>query len=82
MSQQDGFGNNRTQPTGSSKPDDGDDGMHKKGENVAHAQDGIKRKNLKNSRYLRNSPPSGDLIDILVQPVRGEFRKSLEFLRF
>ncbi len=53
-----GFGNNRTQPTGSSEPDDDDDGMQKKSENVAHAQDGIKRKKLKNSRHLRNSPPT------------------------
>jgi hypothetical protein len=57
---QDGFGNNRTQPTGSSEPhDDDDDGMQKKSENVAHSQDGIKRKNLKNSRHLLNSPPTG-----------------------
>jgi hypothetical protein len=59
MSHQDGFGNNRTQPTGSSDPDDDNDGMQKKSENVPHSQDGIKRKKLKNSRRFRNSPPTG-----------------------
>jgi hypothetical protein len=49
VSHQDGFGNDRTQPTGSSKPDDDDDGVKKKSENVAHAQDGIRPKKLKNS---------------------------------
>jgi len=44
VSQQDGFGNNGTEPTGSNKPDDDDDGMQKKSENVAHAQDGIRLK--------------------------------------
>jgi hypothetical protein len=39
-----------------SKPDDGDDGVQKKSENVAHASDGIKLKKLKNSGRLRNSP--------------------------
>jgi hypothetical protein len=34
--------------TTASKPDDGDDRMEKKSENVAHARDGIKLKNLKN----------------------------------
>jgi hypothetical protein len=58
MSHQDGFGNNRTQPAGSSEPDGDHDGMQKKNENVAHAPDGIKRKNLKNSRRLRHSPPT------------------------
>src|SRR5262245_22297672 len=33
--------------------------MQKKSESVAHTQDGIKRKKLKNSRPLRNSPPTG-----------------------
>jgi hypothetical protein len=49
VSHQDGFGNDRTQPTGSSKPHHDDDGVKKKGENVAHAQDGTKPKKLKNS---------------------------------
>ena len=42
-----------------SKPDDGDDRMEKKSENVAHARDGIKLKNLKNSGLLRNSSTTG-----------------------
>jgi len=49
MPHQDGFGDNGPEATGLSKPDDGDDGMQKKSENVAHAPDGIKVKNLKNS---------------------------------
>jgi hypothetical protein len=57
VSHQDGFGNDRTQPTRSSKPHD-DDGMKKKSEYVAHAQDGIRRKKLKNSGRLRNSLPT------------------------
>jgi hypothetical protein len=32
---------------GSTKPDDDHDGMQQKGENVAHAQDGIRPKKLK-----------------------------------
>ena len=47
MSHQDGFGNSRSQPTGSSKPEDGDDRMQKKSENDSHAHDGIKRKELR-----------------------------------
>jgi len=38
------------------QPDDGDDRMQEKGENVAHAQDGIKLKKFKNSGRLRYSP--------------------------
>jgi hypothetical protein len=45
VSQQDGFGNNRTQPPGRTSRDD--DGMQKKSENVAHALDAIKRKKLR-----------------------------------
>src|SRR5215813_13352103 len=45
MSHQDGLGNNGPEATGSSEPDHDDDGMQKKSENVAHAPDGIKRKN-------------------------------------
>jgi hypothetical protein len=56
MSHQDGLGDNGPETTGLSKPDDGDDRMEKKSENVAHARDGIKLKNLKNSGRLRNSP--------------------------
>src|SRR5215467_1167155 len=63
MSHQDGLGNNRPETTGLSKPDDGDDRMEKKSENVAHARDGIKPKNLKNSGRLRNSPWTGGLFD-------------------
>ena len=47
MSHQDRLGNNGPQATGLTKPDDGDDRMRNKRENVAHAQDGIK---LKSSR--------------------------------
>jgi hypothetical protein len=56
MSHQDGLGDNGPETTGLSKPDDSDDRMKKKSEKVAHARDGIKLKNLKNSVRLRNSP--------------------------
>jgi hypothetical protein len=56
MPHQDGFGDNGSEDTGLSKPDDGDDCMQKKSENIAHAPDGINLKNLKNSVRLRNSP--------------------------
>src|SRR5262249_45052715 len=59
MSHQDGFGNNRTEPARPTKPDNDDDGMQKKSKDVAHSQDGTKRKKLKNSRRFRNSPPTG-----------------------
>ena len=59
MPHQDRFGDNGPEATGLSKPDDGDDGMQKKSENIAHAPDGIKLKNLKNSLRLRNSPTIG-----------------------
>jgi hypothetical protein len=49
VSQQNGLDQDGTEPTGSSKPDHDDDGMQKKSENVAHAQDGIKLSKLKNS---------------------------------
>jgi hypothetical protein len=42
MSHQDGFGNHGPEATGLTKPDDGDNRMQKKSENVAHGQDGIK----------------------------------------
>ena len=58
MSHQDGLGNNGPETTGLSKPDDGDDRMEIKSENVAHARNGIKL-NLKNSGRLRNSPTTG-----------------------
>ena len=48
MSHQDGFGNNRSEPSWS----DDNDGMQKKSENVAHAEDGIRLKKLKNSGNL------------------------------
>src|SRR5262249_5570820 len=38
MSHQDGLGDNGPETTGLSKPDDGDDRMEKKRENVAHAR--------------------------------------------
>jgi hypothetical protein len=56
MSHQDGLGNNGTEPTGLTKPDDGDDRMQKKSENVAHPQDRIKLKKPQISGRLRNSP--------------------------
>ena len=52
VSHQDGFGHHGTEPTGSGKSDHDDDGLQKKSENVAHAQDGIKLGKLKNSRPL------------------------------
>ena len=39
MPHQDGFGDNGPEATGLSKPYDGDDGVQKKSENVAHAPD-------------------------------------------
>ena len=42
MSHQDGLGNNGTESTGLTEPDDGDDRMQNESENVAHGQDGIK----------------------------------------
>jgi hypothetical protein len=48
MPHQDGFGDNGTEATGLSKPDDDDDRMKNQSKNVAHAPDGIKLKNLKN----------------------------------
>jgi hypothetical protein len=42
MSQQHGLGNNGTESTRLTKPDDGDDRMQNESENVAHGQDGIK----------------------------------------
>jgi hypothetical protein len=56
MSHQDGLGNNGLEATRLNKPDNGDDRMQKKSENVAHALDGIKLQKLKNSMGLRNSP--------------------------
>jgi hypothetical protein len=49
MSHQDGLGNNGPEAPRLSKPDDGDDRVQKKSENVAHASDAIKLKKLKNS---------------------------------
>jgi len=59
MPHQDRLGNNGTESTGLTKSDDGDDRMQKNGENVAHAPDGIKLQNPKNSVRLRNSPTTG-----------------------
>jgi hypothetical protein len=42
MSHQDGLGNNGTETTGLTEPDDGDDRMEKERENVAHDRDRIK----------------------------------------
>jgi hypothetical protein len=47
LSHQDRFGNNGTESTALTKPDDGDDRMQKESENVAHASDGIKGKKLR-----------------------------------
>ena len=63
VSQQDGFGNHGTEATASCKADDDHDHVEKKNGNVAHAQDGIRVKNLKNSERLRNSPPTGTAFD-------------------
>jgi hypothetical protein len=56
MSHQDGLGNNGTESTGLTKPDDGDDRMQNESENVAHGQDVIKLNTPQNSERLRNSP--------------------------
>ena len=59
MSHQDGLRNHGTEATGLSKPDNDDSRVKKKSENVAHLQDRIKLKNLKNSGRLWNSPTTG-----------------------
>ena len=59
MPHQDGFGDNGPEATGLSKPDNGDNRVYKKSENVAHLQDRIKLKNLKNSGRLGNLPTTG-----------------------
>src|SRR5437870_12212506 len=59
MSHQAGLGNNGAEATGLTKPDDGDDRMQKKSENVAHGRNGIKLNKLDNSGHLRNSPTTG-----------------------
>ena len=46
MSHQVRFGHNGTEPTTSTQPDDDDDGVPKKAENVSHAQDPTKRESL------------------------------------
>jgi len=75
MSHQDGLGDNGPETTGLSKPDDGDDRMEKKSENVVHTRDGIKLKNLKNSGRLRNSPTTGY---VLAPPLdRNQKRSSI-----
>jgi hypothetical protein len=61
--QQHGFDHDGTESTGSSKSDHDDDGMQKKNENVAHAQDGIKLSKFKNSgplaEFATDRPNSG-----------------------
>ena len=52
MSHQNGFSNNRTEPSGSGKSDYDGDCMQKKSENVAHPQDGIKPKKALEFRAL------------------------------
>ena len=44
MSQQDGFGNNGTEPTGPSEPEQDDDHMQKQSEHVMHVTDRIRLK--------------------------------------
>src|SRR5262249_46949849 len=61
MSHQDRLGNNGPEATGLTKPDDDDDRVQNKRENVAHAQDGIKLKKVKNYERLRNSPTTSRL---------------------
>jgi hypothetical protein len=62
VSQQNGLDHDGTEPTGASKSDHDDNGMQKKSEDVAHAQDGIKLSKLKNSGRLWNSPPTGGIL--------------------
>jgi hypothetical protein len=52
MSYQDGLGNHGTEATGLSKPDNGDNRVQKKSENVAHLRHRIKLKNHKKSGPL------------------------------
>ena len=61
MSHQDGLGNNGAEATGLTKPDDGDDRMQKKSENVALGRNGIQLNKLENSGHLRNSPTTRPL---------------------
>jgi hypothetical protein len=68
MPHQDGFGDNGPEATGLSQPDDGDDCMQKKSENVAHAPDGIKLKKLRNSGRLWNSLTTGEDLRLQIGP--------------
>ncbi len=67
MSHQDGLGNNGAEATGLSKPDDGDDRMQKKSENVAHGRNGIKLNKLENSGHLQFA------YDTILGPFGGRF---------
>ena len=53
---QHGLSNNRTETTWFTEPDDCDDRMQQKSQNVAHAPDRIRLQKLKNSVGLWNSP--------------------------
>jgi len=81
MSHQDGFGNNRTQPTGSSEPDDDDDRMQKKSENDSHGHDGIKRQELRIHATcgIRLPQVTGVAIGILLTIASSSFIKSQLF---
>ena len=63
MSHQDGLGNNGAEATGLTKPDDVDDHVQKKSENVAHGRNGIQLNKLENSGHLRNSPTTRSVIN-------------------
>jgi hypothetical protein len=58
MSNQRRLGDDGAKAPGSQKPEDDDDYMQKKCEDVAHARDGIKPENPKNSAHQGNSPPT------------------------
>jgi hypothetical protein len=59
VSQQDGFSDDGTDSTGSTKPNDGDDRMKKKSQNVEHDGDGIRVKMLKNSERAEFATHTG-----------------------
>jgi hypothetical protein len=74
---QDGFGHHGTEPARSTKSDNDDDRMQKKSENVAHAEDGIRLRKLKNSGRLLNSPPTGSKSRTKIKTSRSLTTKSL-----
>jgi len=76
MSHEDGLGNNGPESTGLNQPDDGDNRMQKKNENVAHGRDVIRLNKLKNSRRLENSSTTArDCVVLYHRNVTAQLRQ-------